>query len=146
MGIVMDEVSQEHVVELSRHLDAPVQAVWQALTDGDALTSWYWPAGLDPQARTDPRPGGRYAITSAAPGMGIQGEYVAIDAPRRVSMTWRWDGDDTESLVIVELTEQAGGTGLDLRHEHLDRLTAVNYRAGWESCLDRLPAYLAAHR
>ncbi len=138
-------VSDEHAVNLSVHLQAPPDEVWRALTDGPALTAWYWPPSLDPQVRTDPRPGGRYAITSSAPGMGIEGEYVALDAPRRLVQTWRWAGDDTESIVSIDLTGTAErGTELALRHEHLDRLTAVNYRAGWESCLQRLPEYLAA--
>jgi uncharacterized protein YndB with AHSA1/START domain len=86
---VTDDVSNDHVVNLSVHLPAPPAEVWRALTDGAALTAWYWPPSLDPQAHTDPRPGGRYAITSSSPGMGIE---------------------------------------------------------GWESCLQRLPAHLAAAR
>jgi hypothetical protein len=42
------------------------------------------------------------------------------------------------------LTPSGDGTGLRIVHDEVDDETAAMYRAGWESCLTRLPAYLAA--
>jgi uncharacterized protein YndB with AHSA1/START domain len=42
--------------EISRQLPAPPDRIWSALTEPAALTAWYWPASLDPQATYNPRP------------------------------------------------------------------------------------------
>lgn len=130
---------QSAVIET--HLHATPERVWTALTDAEALAAWYWPASLHPAAESDPVPGGHFGIN--ADGMGFEGEYVALDPPRRMTQTWRWLGDDRASRVTISLTARDGGTDLVVVHDLVDAATAEMYRAGWESCLARLPGYLA---
>jgi uncharacterized protein YndB with AHSA1/START domain len=75
--------------------------------------------------------------------MGFAGEYLELDEPSRIVQSWRWAGDDRDSRVTIDLTPAADGTDLVVTHDQLDEETAEKYRAGWQSCLDRLPAYLA---
>jgi uncharacterized protein YndB with AHSA1/START domain len=130
-------------VEITAHLDASPDQVWTALTDPDALTAWYWPPSLSPTATSDARVGGRFGIATASADMGFAGEYLELDAPKRMVQSWRWAGDDRDSRVTIELTPADGGTDLVVTHDQLDTETAQMYRAGWQTCLDRLPAYLA---
>ena len=151
-----------HVVDyltdlrLDRTLAAPPEWVWDALTNADALAAWFWPERFDTKAHTDPRPGGSYRIEGG--GMAVHGTYVAVEAPTRLVFTWRWDGDQEETLVTitlspprrrvrrrVELSTVDGGTALTLTHERFaDPSSRDNHLTGWSDCLDRLPGWLAA--
>ena len=126
---------------ITAHLDAPPERVYAALTDAGALQSWYWPASMSPRAFSDPVVGGRFGVDAA--GAGFAGEYTDLDPPHRLVQSWRWRGDDRDSRVTVSLVPAGGGTDLTVVHDRVDAETAEQYRAGWESCLARLPAYLS---
>lgn len=130
---------------IERDFDADPERVWRALTDSRELAAWFWPPRLAAAVETDPREGGRYRIASEASGMAVAGEYRSVDRPRALSGTWRWDGEDDETLVSIELTPAAEGTHLRLSHEGFRSAEARDEHAqGWQDCLERLPAHLAA--
>jgi uncharacterized protein YndB with AHSA1/START domain len=137
------ETPYDRTVELSVHLDARPEQVWAAVTDQRALEQWFWPSRLQPRVTVDPRTGGRYRIASGAMGMAVSGRYLEATQPRRLVMSWRWDGDDRDSRVTLTLSGGADGTDLDLRHEALDHDAAALHRQGWSDCLERLPDHLA---
>jgi uncharacterized protein YndB with AHSA1/START domain len=137
-------MSDDSSAEITTHVDAPPDRVWTALTDAAALTAWYWPATLEPVATSDPVVGGAFGIATSSPDMGFSGRYLELDEPRRLVQTWRWAGAQHDSRVTIELTPADGGTDLVVVHDRVDAETAVMYRQGWESCLGRLPGYLAA--
>jgi uncharacterized protein YndB with AHSA1/START domain len=122
-------------------LDASAEAVWAALTEAEALRSWYWPASLRPRVHSDPVVGGRFGIE--ADGVGFSGDYVELERPRRIVQRWRWGGDDRDSRVTLELVPEGDGTELTVTHDGVDADTAVRYKQGWETCLARLPGYLS---
>jgi uncharacterized protein YndB with AHSA1/START domain len=127
---------------ITSHVAAPPARVYAALTDADELAAWYWPSALSPKAVSHPVVGGRFGIDTATAGMGFAGEYVELEPPRRIVQTWRWAGDDRDSRVRIDLTPSGDGTDLVVVHDQVDAETAEMYRAGWESCLARLPGYL----
>jgi uncharacterized protein YndB with AHSA1/START domain len=133
---------------LERHLAAPPERVWRALTDPAALGAWFWPPRLEPAAEVDLAVGGRYRIAGPGAGIAVAGTYRELDPPRRLACTWRWDGEDAETLVAIELVSSAdGGTELVLRHQGFaDDATRDDHIQGWMDCLDRLPAWLASDR
>lgn len=136
-------MSDDKSAEVKIHLDAPPARVWAALTEAAALTTWYWPATLEPVATSNPVVGGSFGIATASPDMGFSGRYLELDPPRRLVQTWRWAGAQFDSRVAIDLTPAEGGTDLVVVHDHFDAETAEMYRQGWESCLGRLPGYLA---
>ncbi|HEY7605879.1 MAG TPA: SRPBCC domain-containing protein, partial [Actinomycetes bacterium] len=116
-------------------------------TDPAALAAWFWPMRLAPTAEVDPEAGGRYRIASPPAGMAVSGRFVELEAPRRLVCTWGWEGEDTQTLVTVELAPAGDGTRLDLVHEGFTGERARDdHVQGWTHCLDRLPGWLAAHR
>ncbi len=122
-------------VRLTRVLPAPPEAVWAALTRPEALASWFWPASLGTHIKII---NDEYRIEASHPAMAVSGRYLELDPPRRVVMTWRWDGIDDETLVTIELSPEGEHTRLSLVHEpHTD-----GHEQGWRDCLDRLPGYL----
>jgi uncharacterized protein YndB with AHSA1/START domain len=131
-------------LRIERTLPAPPERVWHALTEAAALTAWFWPANFATTARIDARPGGELRI-AAANGLAVSGRFRTVEPPRRLVLTWRWDGDDEETLVTIELSEADGGTALVLTHEGFTAdATRDDHRTGWSDCLDRLPAWLIA--
>src|SRR4051794_34755700 len=104
-------------VTVTRFYAAPPARIWAALTDPDALTAWFWPEQLEAKISTDVRTGGGYRIESGPAGMAVSGEYREVLAPERLVMSWRWDGEDGESFVTIELSPAGDGTELRLRHD-----------------------------
>ena len=136
-------MAYDHSARITAHVPAPPDRVWTALTDAGALTAWYWPPSVEPRATSDPVVGGRFGISTASADMGFSGEYRELDEPRRIVQSWRWAGDERDSRVSIDLIPADGGTDVVVVHDRLDAETAEMYRQGWESCLARLPGYLA---
>src|ERR1700761_3121406 len=89
---------------LVRRIAARPTIVFDALTTPDGLTCWFGPdPGPVLLAETDPRVGGQYRVrfrTMDGSEHECAGEYLAVDKPRHLSMTWRWlegGGDPGES-------------------------------------------------
>ena len=124
-------------VQITRVLAAPPERVWEAFTRPETLAAWFWPARLKPTVSAEVRVGGAYRIEGT--GMAVSGVYLEIEPLRRLVFSWRWDSDETESLVTLEFEASGGKTVLALRHDRLagdaDR---DNHAQGWNDCLDRL--------
>ena len=128
-------------VQITRVLAAPADRVWAAFTEPATLTAWFWPARLSPAVSADVRVGGAYRIEGT--GMAVSGIYREVEPLRRLVFTWRWDGDEAESLVTVEFQDSDGKTVLSLRHDRLATAEERDSHAqGWNDCLDRLPSCL----
>jgi uncharacterized protein YndB with AHSA1/START domain len=75
-------------------------------------------------------------------GIGVSGEFAAVEPPSRLVFTWRWDADETETLVTVTFADsEDGGTILTVVHERFDTAEeAADHEQGWSDCLERLGA------
>ncbi|ACQ79317.1 Activator of Hsp90 ATPase 1 family protein [Beutenbergia cavernae DSM 12333] len=126
-------------VRLTRHVAAAPARVWRAWTDADELAAWFWPPSFGTTARVDLRVGGTYRVESTARGMAVSGDVVALEEPHRLVLTWRWDGEDDETLVTVTFAAADGGTDVVVLHERFtSEEDAANHAQGWNDCLDRL--------
>jgi uncharacterized protein YndB with AHSA1/START domain len=129
------------IVRISRILAASQESVWAAFTKPEALAAWFWPAAFATTVSADVRPGGRWRIQ--AKDMAVSGSYEQVDPPKRLVFSWCWDGEETQSLVTIELSAQGDKTQLLLMHDRLDDTAAELHAQGWNDCLDRLPTWLA---
>ncbi len=126
-------------VVITRTFAAAPERIWAAFTDAGALAAWFWPEQLATKVTADVRVGGEYRIESLVADMAISGRYLEVVPTRRIVMSWRWDGEDDESVVTIELSPDDDGTEVRLRHERLaDDRTAELHEEGWNDCLDRL--------
>lgn len=126
-------------IVVTQHVTGPVEQVWSAWTTAQGWARWWWPHWADTEYVVDARPGGSYSARSAQGGTGVEGEFVTLEAPRRLEMTWRWDGEAAEDRVIIELTEDDGGTLVTVRHRTASS-GVDDYRQGWEFVLGNLAA------
>ncbi len=126
----------------------PIEQVWQALTNREALAEWLMPNDFEPTV-------GRPFTFQDKPRLGWDGKVeckvVEITAPNRLAFTWRGTGFGLpETLVTFSLEAVAEGTRLRLEHSGFAGtgpqgwLMRTLLASGWGSGLlrQRLPALL----
>ncbi len=94
------------------------------------------------RAELDPRPGGIFKVWMDADTVA-SGEYLELEAPKRLVFTWGWEGDPNvpPGSTTVEVTLEADGeeTILRLRHRGLpDDATVATHDEGWRLFTGRL--------
>ncbi len=122
-------------------LAAPPEAVYDMFVDAEQLVRWI---GLS--ADLEVRPGGRFRF-EVTPGQFCEGEFVALERPSRLVVTWGWTEPSMKvppgsSRVEVQLTDELGGTRLRLVHSQLPPDLRLLHDDGWHRFLDRLGAVL----
>lgn len=136
-------------IRLEAFYDAPVDEVWAALTDRDALAQWLMPNDFAPvlghrfQFRSKPMPGWDGTIDC---------EVLVLEPPTRLSYAWRNAKNKLDTVVTWTLFAESGGTKLVLDHTGFAGLRGLllseMMRRGWKSnmLVKRLPQVLAARR
>lgn len=133
-----------HGARVERVVEASPARVWRALTEPSALAAWYWPPSFGMEVTFEAVAGGSFRIASAR-GMAVSGRVVAVEAPRLLELAWRWEGEELETSVVVELAaEGPDRTRVSVEHAGFPTEEAASDHAtGWTDCLARLPGYLA---
>jgi uncharacterized protein YndB with AHSA1/START domain len=137
-------------LSLRRIIRAPREKVFAAWTDPEQLRQWWGPGPVScPEAHVDLREGGAYRLANReADGSitWISGTFERVRAPDELVYTWTIGSAPGEpTLVSVAFLPHAEGTELVLTHA---RFAAAAVRdmhlAGWNGCIDKLEALLAA--
>ncbi|MGH3716109.1 MAG: SRPBCC family protein, partial [Micromonosporaceae bacterium] len=90
---------------LRRDYDAPIDDVWDAITDPERIARWFVPVS------GDLRLGGRYQLKDQAGG-----EILRCEPPQLLAVSWIYGEDVGVSEVEVRLTSSDGSTRLELEH------------------------------
>ncbi len=127
----------EAELTLTQRLDAPPEDVFPFLIDPEKYVQWQ---GV--KAELDPRPGGVFRVWVDDRWIA-SGTYVVVDSPKRVVVTWGWEGNDVlppgTSTVEMSLEPDGDGTMLTLRHSGLpDADAADSHEEGWRFFVPRL--------
>jgi uncharacterized protein YndB with AHSA1/START domain len=131
---------EQGCVRIEMALPAPIEDVYAAWTQPEAMARWLAPMG-SAEVEADVRVGGRFRVVMIGDGMSIQhtGEYLTVEPPRCLSFTWQSPYTGAEpSVVTVTLTADANSTQLLLLHERLPKDAAESHRGGWGAILQRL--------
>lgn len=137
------------VLEIRRTFPAPAERVFEAFRDPELLREWAAPDEHRTESvEMDFRPGGRYRREMRFPDGSLHvlsGEYLEIEAPRRLVYSYVWETvpDAPETRVEIDFLERDGGTEVRLVHSGFGTgEMAEDHAAGWESCFDRLAEVL----
>jgi uncharacterized protein YndB with AHSA1/START domain len=128
-------------VRLRRDYDAPIEDVWDAVTNPERISRWFLPIS------GDYRVGGRYQLEGNAGG-----DILACERPNRFKVTWVY-GEVTSDADVSELevrlsTVDGGSTRFELEHTAVvpeDRWAEYGPGAvgvGWDQGLLGLTLYL----
>ena len=152
----------ERNLRVERTFDASPESIFDAFTDPEKLTKWWWPNGFTcPKADVDLRLGGEYRLAMEWPEFipgeaqfshSMCGEYYEIDRPRRLVMSGRAVSEELgelfATLIEVTLAEVEGGTALTMDQSYFEPLPPPDAFAGaeqgWTEQLDKLERLIAA--
>ena len=152
------EINPKTDFVLERFIEAPLQLVWDALTQPEHLKAWYMPAawGRVSRAEMDVRPGGIFSVDIATadgrdfPNVGCFVEVIPME--RLVWTSMLFPGyrpavfDDVPITAIV--TMEAAGTGTRYVFTALHRNEAdfeENKTSGWREGTEIAADQLVAH-
>ncbi len=101
--------------QFRRAFEAPRELVWEALTKPEHVRRWYGPRRMTTVVcDMDFRVGGKWRVVFRTPDgheAGFNGEYLLIEAPVKMSQTWRFEMfPDATSVEAMELEAQGDRT------------------------------------
>ena len=119
----------------SVRIDASPTEVFPYLTDAELIVRW-----MGDWAELDATAGGKFVVDIN--GVPIRGEYVLVEPPHRVVLTWGAAGNDVlppgASTVEILLHPDGDGTLLELVHRDLPADEVPKHDTGWAHFLARL--------
>jgi uncharacterized protein YndB with AHSA1/START domain len=119
---------------LERTFDAPVIAVWKALTNVDEMCRWYFDL-----KEFRPEPGFEFQFVVEHEGhmYNHRCKITEVIPQKKIAYTWRYEGHAGDSLVTFELFAEGARTKLKLTHEGLKTFPSLpsfarkNFEGGW---------------
>jgi uncharacterized protein YndB with AHSA1/START domain len=119
----------------SVRINAPPIEVFPYFTDAELIVRW-----MGDWAELDATAGGKFVVDIN--GVPIRGEYVVVEPPNRLVLTWGAAGNDVlppgASTVEILLHPDGDGTLLELVHRDLPTDELPKHHTGWNHFLDRL--------
>lgn len=151
-------------INLERVYDAPIEAVWRAVTDPEQLKQWWGPDNVSaPECEVDLRVGGKfYIVMEAGEGMGpykgikwpMLAEYTVVEPNSKLSykaQAWT-DGQKEETTIEqtteITMVEENGKTKLNVKAAIYKAgpgagMAAAGMEYGFNQQLDKLTKFLA---
>jgi len=132
MFVIMN--TQPFIIE--RTFNAPIEKVWNAITDKDQMRKWYFDL-----AEFKPVVGFGFRFT----GQGLKGEeylhwcmITEVVPVKKIAYSWTYEKYEGYSVVSFELFDEGDKTRLKLTHEGLETFPTnnpdfarKNFVAGW---------------
>jgi uncharacterized protein YndB with AHSA1/START domain len=151
------DVEDTRAFETTVELDAPVEAVWRALTDAEELVRWFplearvrpgaggsvwisWGAGWEGEARIEIwEPETRLRTVHGAPGpYDVEGQHDGRSSPVTLALDYQLEGRGGRT--VLRLVHSGFGSGAEWDDE-FDSISR-----GWKFELRGLRHYLERHR
>jgi uncharacterized protein YndB with AHSA1/START domain len=129
-----------NTVVVERTYEAPIERVWEALTNKEQMKQWYFDV-----SDFKPEPGFKFEFTGGDENVQYRHlcEVIEVDKPNKLSYTWQYENIEGVSLVTIELFAEAENrTRVKLTHSGLDFKTddknfqPSSFNTGWNSILD----------
>jgi uncharacterized protein YndB with AHSA1/START domain len=130
--------TEPFVIERTYH--APVEKVWQAITDRDKMEQWYF--NLE---EFKPEVGFEFRFSGGPPNKTYLHICIVTEVIPRKKLThsWKYDGYEGQSYVTWELFEEGDKTRVKLTHAGLETFpeepdfAKENFVMGWTDIVGR---------
>jgi uncharacterized protein YndB with AHSA1/START domain len=148
---MIDTITAERTVTITRLLDAPRELVFRLWTDPKHMAQWWGPHGFtNPRCELDVRPGGAIRIDMQGPNgvvYPMTGTFREIMPPRR--LVFEAVAEDNagnallRSLTVVTLADEGGKTRLTVHADAIGLSPLApqmlgGMEAGWTQSLEKL--------
>jgi uncharacterized protein YndB with AHSA1/START domain len=136
------ETAEKTVITIENTINAPVEKVWECLTQPDHITKWNFASDdwHSPRAENDLREGGKFNYRMESKdgkiGFDFGGTYDVVRKNEYIEYTM---GDDRK--VKITLTPQGNATRLVESFEAESMNPIEMQRGGWQTILDNLKKY-----
>jgi uncharacterized protein YndB with AHSA1/START domain len=125
-GSSVIEFPSELEIVTTREFDAPLDLVFDVLTNPEHVRNWFAPfEDQVMECSIDLRVGGSYHIVSVTPDgdeCSFRGTYLEIEPPTRTVATWLFEGwPDAHAVETTELHETDGVTTLTTKLAFRDK-------------------------
>lgn len=135
-----------NTVKLHRVFSAPVEKVFKAFSDPDAMASWIPPYGFVCKVHSmDFKVGGTYKMSftnfTTGSSHSFGGEYVDIIPDEKIKYTDKFDDPNLPGQMIttIELKKVVCGTEIIATQEGIpDAIPVEMCYLGWQESLDKL--------
>lgn len=135
-----------NTIKLHRVFAAPLERIYKAFTDADAMASWLPPYGFVCKVHhMDVKIGGTYKMTftnfSTGNGHSFGGEYLEIIPNEVIKYSDRFDDPNMPGQMIttIEFRKVVCGTELFATQEGIPEAIPVEMcYLGWQESLDKL--------
>ncbi|KAF0246689.1 MAG: hypothetical protein FD180_508 [Planctomycetota bacterium] len=119
-------------VTVERSFETPADVVWAALTRPEILAEWFRDG-----AEAEARPGGVFRDKA-----GDAGEFLEVEEPRRLVLSWkRVEGDPAR--LVFEIGDEGGRTTLRVQLSALpDEKERIRQAEFWHWAVDSLESFL----
>ena len=142
---------KQQPIIIERTLNAPIQTVWEAFTNADALRKWFFDISAFKA---------KVGFAFEFWGKGKEGEdflhkceVTEVEELHKLAYSWRYEGFEGISFVSIELQNEGEKTKIKLSHTGLESFPATNafapenFAQGWTALIGTLlPDYLKAER
>ncbi|NUY82017.1 SRPBCC domain-containing protein [Flavobacterium sp. MAH-1] len=133
------DISEKEPLIYDLALDAPIQKVWQAISDKDKMVQWYFPMMED----FKPQVGfvTQFDVVHPESGNHYQHKWTVTEAldQRKLSYEWNYPDYPGNGLLTFELEPNGDKTHLKLTFKALEsfepqkypELSMANFNEGW---------------
>jgi uncharacterized protein YndB with AHSA1/START domain len=133
MGPIQREAE---AVEVAVRVKASPETLWGFLTEPEKMVRWQ-----GRRAELDPRPGGGFMVEINDQAVA-RGEYVELEPPSRLVLTWGWEGHAVvppgSTRLEISLEPDGEETVVRFRHLGIPSEERAIHTHGWEHYLGRL--------
>jgi uncharacterized protein YndB with AHSA1/START domain len=128
------------------YVAATPEKVWQALTTAEFSRQYFFGLAVEMESKV----GGSFVVRAPDGSTHIDGEVLACDPPRKLSVTWNvnWPGlveNLGQTVVTYEIAEMGDAVRLTMTESHERELPEdilSGGRAGWPAILSSLKSVL----
>jgi uncharacterized protein YndB with AHSA1/START domain len=144
-------------VRIYKDFEAPVERVFEAWTRPELFKKWVWGSlGEGTTAEVDPRPGGKYRVTTkksgdedwSKPECALYGAYMEFAPNKRLVFSLNWDApmgyEGTHEKVTVEFSGLGNTSDFWFVHDGVpdDGHSAEAHEKGWRETFGYLERLL----
>ena len=106
--------TDEDPIVVEQTYDAPIAAVWNAITKADQMRQWYF--GNIPAFEAEVGFETRFDVECADRVFPHVWKVTEVEPQKRLAYNWSYDGFEGDSFVVFELSDEGDATTLKLTH------------------------------